>query len=257
MTDSTGYTTQFLLLNAPGASAINGTLHYLASDGSPLQMTALKLGSVQVVPFAGFNTPHAHAVLSHEEGGVLIFQTSVEAETPLQTFRVYAEAVGDFDAGIAGSTRTAIALANPSSSPVGVRLELRGLNGALLRTSQPLVVPPSGQLAMFLNQVPGFETLAAPFEGILRVAATSGTGVTGAGFRAIFNERGNTLFTTTGPLIENAGAPGIIVFPHLAEGGGYTMQFVVVGGTAAQSNPGLLRFFNQQGNPLNVTLGER
>ena len=256
ITDSTGYTTQFVLINGPGVANVSGILHYLGTDGSPLQVTALKLGSIQVVPFAGFNTPHAHAILSRKEGGVLIFQTSVEAERPLQTFRVYTESVGDFDAGIAGSTRSAIALANPSDSLVSVRLELRGLDGVLLRTSQPLVIPAFGQVTMFLNQVPGFETLGAPFEGILQVTAVSGPGVTGAGFRAIFNERGNALFITTGPLVENAGVPGMIVFPHLAEGGGYTMQFVVVGGTP-QSDSGLLRFFNQQGNPLNVTLGER
>ena len=126
-----------------------------------------------------------------------------------------------------------------------------------MRTSQPLAIPASGQVAMFLNQIPGFETLAVPFEGILRVTAPSGSGITGAGFRGIFNERGTALFTTTGPLIENAGVRGMVVFPHLAEGGGYTMKFIVVGGTAGQSNSGFLRFFNQQGNPLNVTLGER
>jgi len=110
---------------------------------------------------------------------------------------------------------------------------------------------------MFLNQVPGFETITAPFEGSLRVTATSGPGVTGTGFRAIFNERRNVLITTTGPLSENAGVPGKIVFPHIAEGGGYTTQFIVIGGTGGESNSGLLRFFNQQGSPLNVTLTER
>ena len=257
MTDSTGYTTEFILITTRGAAAMSATLHYLAPDGSPLQVASLQLGSIQIVPFGGFNTPHAHAILSRKEGGVLIFQTSLEGERPLQTFRIYAESTGDFDAGIVGSTRTAIALANPSNTPVSVRLELRGLDGALLRTSQPLAIPAVGQVAMFLNQIPGFETLAVPLEGILRVNAPSGSGVTGAGFRGIFNERGNALFTTTGPLIENAGVPGMVVFPHLAEGGGYTMQFIVVGGTAGQSNSGFLRFFNQQGNPLNVTLGER
>ena len=65
------------------------------------------------------------------------------------------------------------------------------------------------------------------------------------------------LFTTTGPLSEDAGAPGLLVFPHIAEGGGYTTQFVVISGAAGQKDSGLLRFFNQQGNPLNVTLSNR
>src|SRR5207247_10413720 len=68
----------------------------------------------------------------------------------------------------------------------------------------------------------------------------------------VFNERGNALFTTTGPLIENAGVSGMVVFPHLAEGGGYTMQFIVVGGTGGQRGCGLLRFLKQQGYTLDV-----
>ena len=256
MTDSTGYTTQFILINPTGVTNTAGVLHYHAADATPLQINALKLGTVRIVPFGGFNTPHAHAILSHRDSGVLTSQTFVEGQLPQTAFRVYVESIGDFDSGTAGSTQSGIALANPSDNVTNVRLELRGLDGTLIRTSQPFAVPPRGQVAMFLNQVPGFETLAAPFEGVLRVVA-AGAGVTGTGFRAAFNERGNVLFTTTGPLSEDAGAPGLLVFPHIAEGGGYTTQFVVISGAAGQKNSGLLRFFNQQGNPLNVTLSSR
>jgi hypothetical protein len=108
---------------------------------------------------------------------------------------------------------------------------------------------------MFLSQVPGFETLAAPFEGILRVSSPQG--ITAVAFRHLYNERGNTLFTTTGPLEENAGTPQQLVFPHIAEGGGYTTQFVVIGGISGQGNAGVLRFFTGEGNPLNLTLTTR
>jgi hypothetical protein len=131
---------------------------------------------------------------------------------------------------------------------------MRSLNGTLLRTSRPIAVPPRGQVALSLNQVPGFETLAAPFEGVLRISATSAQGITATAFRALNNERGNTLFTTTGPFRENAGALDQLVFPHLAEGGGYTTQFIVVGGVSGQGNAGVLQFFNGEGNPLNLTL---
>jgi hypothetical protein len=56
---------------------------------------------------------------------------------------------------------------------------------------------------LFLNQVPGFETLPTPVEGTLRVSSPQG--VIGTAFRLFYNERGETLFTTTGPLNENAG----------------------------------------------------
>jgi hypothetical protein len=256
MTDSTGYTTQFILINPTGVTNTSGVLHYIAADATPLQINDLKLGSIRIVPFGGFNTPHAHAILSHRDGGVLTSQTFVEGQLPQTVFRVYAESIGDFDAGIAGSTQSGVALANPSDNVTNVRLELRGLDGALIRTSRPVAVPAGGQVAMFLNQVPGFETLAPPFEGVLKVTAAS-PGITGTAFRAAFNERGNVLFTTTGPLSEDAGAPGLLVFPHIAEGGGYTTQFVVISGAAGHTDSGLLRFFNEQGNPLNVSLSSR
>ena len=170
---------------------------------------------------------------------------------------MYAESIGDFDSGIAGSTRSGVTLANPSDTPVAARLEMRNLDGVLLRTSQPLQVPANGQISLFLNQAPGLETLTAPFEGVLRVVAMPAQGITAVGFRALNNERGNTLFTTTGPLGENAGAPAQLIFPHIAEGGGYTTQFIVIGGVSGQGNAGVLRFFNQDGNPLNLTLSER
>jgi len=150
-----------------------------------------------------------------------------------------------------------VSFANPSAATATVVLEMRSLTGASLRTSRPFEVPAKGQVALFLNQIPGFETLAAPFEGVLRVAAASPQGITAAGFRAIVNERGNVLFTTTGPLTENAGAPAQLIFPHIAEGGGYTTQFIVIGGASGQANAGVLRFYNQDGNPLNLTLSPR
>jgi hypothetical protein len=217
----------------------------------------LQLGSIQIVPFEGSNTPHAHVLLNHRDGGVLTTMTSVEAQQPGSEFRMFAESLGDFQYGIAGSRRSTLALANPSGAPVQVRLEMRGLDGSLLRTSQPVQVPASGQVAVFLEQVPGFETLSAPFEGILRVISSSPQGVTAAGFRSVYNERGNVLFATTGPLIENAGTPTQLVFPHIAEGGGYTTQFIVIGGATGQANSGVLQFFNEEGNPLNVTLSEQ
>jgi hypothetical protein len=48
-----------------------------------------------------------------------------------------------------------------------------------------------------------------------------------------------------------------LVFPHIAEGGGYTTQFIVIGGLSGQGNAGVLRFFNEAGNPLNLTLTTR
>jgi hypothetical protein len=170
---------------------------------------------------------------------------------------MFAKSIGDFDSGAAGSTRSGIVLANPSAAPASVVLEVRNLSGTLLRTSGPVGVPPTGQVALLLNQVPGLETLPTPFEGVLRVVATTPQGITATAIRTVNNERGNILFTTTGPLREDAGTPEQLVFPHIAEGGGYTTQFIVIGGISGQANAGVLRFFTGEGSPLNVTLTTR
>jgi hypothetical protein len=257
MSDGTGYTTQFILVAPPDVQTVSGVLRFLTGDSSPLQIDVLRLGSVRIVPFPGFNSPHAHAILTRREQGVVVFQTFVEGQLPASTYRFYAEALGDFESGVSGSTRSAIALANPSSTPATVRMDLMAFDGRLVATSRPLQIPATGEVAMFVNDVPGLEAVPVPFQGVLRLTATSGPGVTAVGMRAMFNERGVALFTTTGPLVEGAGLPGQLVFPHIAEGGGYTTQFIVVSGPSGPSSSGLLRFFNEQGNPLSVTLTER
>ena len=65
---------------------------------------------------------------------------------------------------------------------------LRSLDGTVLRTSAPFQVPANGEVSMFLTQVPGFETLAAPFEGILRLSSPQGA--TATAFRQLYNDKG-------------------------------------------------------------------
>src|SRR4030095_11002609 len=82
VTDSTGYTTQFILINPPGVQNTSGIVHYWAADGTPLQIDSLKLGSIQIVPFAGFATPHAHVILLHRDSGVMTTMVGVEGQLP-------------------------------------------------------------------------------------------------------------------------------------------------------------------------------
>jgi hypothetical protein len=253
LTDGNGFSSQFIVTNESAAGTVYGILRFNAQDGTPLQIDELRIGSVYVLPNEGTDTPHAHGILTLSSSGSTVFETSIEAQQPVRLARLYGEMLGDFEAGEAGSSRTAIAIANPSAQPATVRLEVTSLNGTLLGTSRPVSVPPNGQVAVFLQQVPGLEGLP-PFQGVVRVTALTGGGITAAAVRAKFNERGTALMTTTGPLIENAGGNGQMVFPHIAEGGGFTTQFVVVGGASDQPNSGVLRFFSQTGQPLSLTL---
>src|SRR5206468_2155046 len=100
------YTTDFVLINPSAAQAqlSSGILHYRAADGTALQIDTLRLGSIQIVPFGGFNTPHAYAALFHRDAGVLTSIIGVEGELPAKTFRMYAEAIGEYETGAAEST---------------------------------------------------------------------------------------------------------------------------------------------------------
>ena len=164
----------------------------------------------------------------------------------------------DYDAVVAGSTRTNIALANPYDVPVSVRLDVTTFDGQFVGSSKFIEIPANGQFGIFLDQIPGLEAVTAPFKGVVKAVITSGAGFTVAGFRTRLNEQGRLLMTTTGPLKEDAGSSAQLVFPHIAEGSGYTTQFIVVGGSSSQGrNSGVLSFFNQEGAPLNVTLADQ
>jgi hypothetical protein len=104
-----------------------------------------------------------------------------------------------------------------------------------------------------LNQITGFGSLPLPFQGVLRASSTASISV--MGLRGRYNERGDFLMTTTPPANESAPASISPLFiPHLADGGGFTTQFVLFSGTAGPSSSGTLQFFAQSGSGLNLSL---
>jgi hypothetical protein len=256
--DGSGYTSQFTIVGNTNpesgrgpAPSFSGVLRFIAQDGSALFIDDASVGSVQIVPFAGTYTPHGHVILSHRELGTTRLQTDVEGQLPGRGFRLYVDSLPGFETGVPGSARTGVALANPSSTPATVRLDLTNFNGSL-QASTTAQLPGKGELALMLNDFPGFGQVPQTFQGVLKLTVLSGSGITAAGFRASFNPNGNLLVTTTGPLNENAGIPGLLVFPHIAEGGGYRTRFVIVGGSSGQA--GVLSFFSQNGAPVNLVL---
>ena len=108
---------------------------------------------------------------------------------------------------------------------------------------------------MFLNQVPGLNTLFNPFKGVLRVSTTAPGGISVVGLRGRYNERGDFLIATTQPTIE-ADPPSTspLYFPHFADGGGFTTQFILFNGSTDQSSSGNLQFYTQAGQPLSLTV---
>jgi hypothetical protein len=117
------------------------------------------------------------------------------------------------------------------------------------------IVPAGGQIAVFLDQIQGFGALAPDFQGVLRISTSSSEGISVLGLRSRYNELQHFLMTTTTPIMETASPPGSeLVFPHLVDSGGFTTQFILYSGYAGQTSTGVLRYFNQSGQPLGLTL---
>jgi hypothetical protein len=260
ISDGSGYTSQFIVVGNTTseagrgpAPAFSGVIHFIAQDGTPLYMDDARVGSVNIVPFEGTYTPHSHIILSHKELGITKLQTDVEGALPASNLRLYTENLPGFETGVLGSARASVALANPGATASTVRLDLVNFSGRL-QASTTVQLPPNGELASMLTDLPGFGSIPQTFQGVLKLTVLSGSGITASGFRASYNNNGSLLATTTGPLVENAGIPGLLVFPHIAEGGGYVTRFIIVGSSSGQDNAGVLSFFNDTGAPVNLVL---
>jgi hypothetical protein len=217
-----------------------------AGDGA-----ALRTGWARVVPAGEMVTPAGLLVFSLQNDGVTISEAGVLALRETSAFRLYAEASGPFHLGEPGSIQSGVAISNSAPVPSSVRLELLALDGSPTGLASNRTLPPMGQVSMFLNQIPGFEKLQTPFRGFLRI---SGAQVAVTGLRARYNERRDFLFTSTPPIVEGALSFGELVFPHLADGGGYTTQFILYGDSVGQSANGAIRFLGQTGNALPLSI---
>ena len=132
-----------------------------------------------------------------------------------------------------------------------VTAKLYSLDGTSTGLSGAITLPANGQSALFLKEIAGFASMPSTFRGVLRLSSSAPISV--AGLRGRYNERGDFLISTTPPVNENAAPPDSgLYFPHIADAGGYTTQFVLFGGQAGQASSGTLRFFSQSGETWNV-----
>jgi hypothetical protein len=272
-----GWSTQIVLVN-PSDAAISGSVEFsqavsiggqtatnfpytipprtsrtLKTSGTA---AAVQSGSVKLTPAAGNRTPVGLCIFSFRKNNITVSEAGVPAIRAGAAFRLYAEASGFFSTQQVGSAQTGVAIVNAGSTTATVNFELTRLNGVSTGLTGAVTIPPNGQTARFLTQIAGFEDIQAPFQGVLRISSTSSpAGIAVVGLRGRYNERGDFLITTTQPWDESTPAPTTEqFFPHFADGGGYTTQFILFNGSTDQSSAGSLRFFNQSGQSLSLSV---
>src|SRR5262249_19241456 len=141
-------------------------------------------------------------------------------------FRMYGEETA---LGGVGAIQTGIAIANLGATAATATVELTTLAGASIGQSASVNVPGNGQVAKFLHDF--FPSLPLPFKGLVRISGGGAAGLSVVGLRGRYNERGDFLITTTPPTNESAPPSSTeLLFPHLANGGGYTTQFILFSG---------------------------
>jgi hypothetical protein len=251
-----GWTTEFLLVN-PSDAFVTGIVNLTDPAGQPGETLSysipsrssrrlapateganIRVGSARITSTGGA-LPSGAAVfrLSANEGTVT--QSGVPAIAPGFAFRGYGE--------LSTSVRTALAVVNLNLAPATVTVELRDLDGTLRETAA-IDIPPSGQRALFLDEISGLASVA-PFQGIIRVSSAASIAVTA--LRSRVNERGDFLITASPPRDESELVPGTeLYFPHLAIGNGYDMQFVLINSQSSGVISGTMSFFASDGEPL-------
>jgi hypothetical protein len=148
-----------------------------------------------------------------------------------------------------GGHNVGLAIANIGSATASITInsyQTDGVAGA--GTSyRPLTLAANGHDAEFADQL--IEGLPKGYRGVLDIS--SATPFAALTVRSLTNERGDFLMTTFPIADANQTAPSPVVFPHVADGGGYVTEFMLIGaGAAANTTPG---FYNEAGAPIDFS----
>jgi hypothetical protein len=276
--DGAGWTSQLLLINptnSPLAGVLefrddNGALVEITIDGqsrsslsysvagrsfqkvvtsgtssSPMQTIS---GSVRIIPSGGSTPPVAQVIFAYRTAGITVTEAGVPAIAG-RNLRSYVELLDVAEP--VGDVQSALAITNNDAAPATVTLELFNSDGTSAGFTTSHEVPALGRKAKLLSELFPNRTLPNPFRGVLRMTTTSSS-ISAVSIRIRINENADYVLAGTPASDEASPLTGEVFFPHLADGGGFTTQFVLFSSTSGQATNGTLRFVNSIGEPLNL-----
>ncbi|MBI4475089.1 MAG: hypothetical protein HY646_20650, partial [Acidobacteria bacterium] len=225
-------TPEFNITDRGGASSVSAGL-----------ADSIGVGYGIIRPDTGNTTPSGLAIFGFRENNILVSEAGVPATPAILSGRIYAE--------VGGAVNTGIAIANPNDDAATVTFFFTNANGNF--GAGAMTVPARGQIAKFLNQAPfnSGDSVSGTF------TFTSSVPIAVIALRGLTNERGEFLITTL-PLADLS-APAsstALVFPHFADGGGWTTQMVLVNpGDTVLS--GAVQFRDPSGQAATVSVGDQ
>jgi hypothetical protein len=266
--DGGGYTTALVLLNTSNIVE-TGTLQIFDDSGAPLAVNQVggttdssfkysipvggvfrfqtdgfpasaRAGWVLLTPDAPTSTPVGAGIFSYGSGGILVSESGIPAAASTTHARVYVDLSGGHDTGLA--------IANPASTSASVTIKAYRTDGVTATgTSQgPLQLPGNGHSAKFATEL--IAGLPAGFTGVLDIA--SATPFAALTLRSLNNERNDFLMTKFPIADTDRAAPSPVVFPQIADGGGFVTEFILLNAGGASKTT--LSFFDNEGRQLAV-----
>jgi hypothetical protein len=263
--DGGGYTTSLLLLNTSNGIE-SGTLQILDNNGVPLVVhqvggttnssfsyaiqpggafrfqtdgspATTNVGCVLLTPDFLSLTPISSGVFGYNPGSILVSESGIPAAVSTTHARIYVDLSGNHDTGLA--------IANVTDTNANITINAFQTDGATgVGTSQgPLQLVGGGHAAEFADQL--ITGLPVGFTGVLDVSST--TPFAALTIRSLYNERHDFLMTTFPVADANQVAPSPIVFPQIADGGGYATQFIFI--SAGEASSSTLAFYDENGTP--------
>ncbi len=213
----------------------------LVTDGSPAEVDA---GWAQLTPDVGSTTPVSAAIFSYARGTVLVTESGVAATTATTHARIYLDLTGGHDTGLA--------VVNPGSAPLRITATAYELDGVTPAGNGPGMVDlaPLGHAAKFAWQF--IAGLPEGFTGVLDLR--SDDPFAALTLRSLYNERRDFLITTFPVADANQAPPGPLIFPQIADGGGYQTQVILLSTSGAASTV-TVSYLGNDGS--HITVGQR
>ncbi len=213
-----------------------GGVFVFETDGSRADAN---VGSVQLTPDANTSSPVGAGVFSFSQGGIRVTESGVPSATPTTHARIYIDQSGHHGTGLA--------IACPGNLGVSVILKAFQTDGSTpAGESAGVNLNGNGHTARFVSQL--LSGLPTDFTGVLDISSLSP--FVALTLRSLTNSRGHFLMTTFPIADATQPAPAPIVFPQIADGGGYTTEFIVLSAGGASSMT--LNFYGEDGTPLAV-----
>jgi thermitase len=217
----------------------SGGVYIFRSDGSPAGPNP---GSVQLTVKTG-KAPAGAGVFSFSPGGLLVSESGVPTAAPTTGARIYI----DQSAGHS----TGVVVVNPGSSQITATLRAFEKDGVTrVGSAIDKTIDPYGHLAAFTYEF--VSGLPDDFTGVLSVTSTSP--FVALTLRTLVNETDRFLMTTFPVADANQPAPAPVVFPQVADGGGYTTQCILLSG--GQASVRTLSFIEENGDRIPIEAPE-